>query len=230
MKPIVFCMALVLMATTSASARQLYRWVDPSGRVFYTDKLPPKVARSIEQKKLGDRPPELPLPYELQRAVKSFPVVLYASDCGPPCDDARQLLDQRGVPHEDRDARDPVIRQEMARFTGGPVEVPLMLVGRSAVKGFEPGEWNRTLDAAGYPKTSILPPTFAAEKAAKQKAAAAAAAKAEAGKPEFAKPDAGQSDGGKPDTGVAEAAPAPAPVSAEGAPARGANPDIGATR
>ena len=230
MRPIVFCMAVVLMATTSASARQLYRWVDPSGRVFYTDKLPPKEARSIEQKKLGDRPPELPLPYELQRAVKSFPVVLYASDCGPPCDDARQLLDQRGVPHEDRDARDPVIRQEMARFTGGPVEVPLMLVGRSAVKGFEPGEWNHTLDAAGYPKTSILPPTFAAEKAAKQKAAAAAAAKAEAGKPEFAKPDAGQSDGGKPDTGVAEAAPAPAPVSAEGAPARGANPDIGATR
>ena len=228
MTPIVFCMAVVLMATTSASARQLYRWVDPSGRVFYTDKVPPKEARSIEQKKLGDRPPALPLPYELQRAVKTFPVVLYASDCGPPCDAARQLLDQRGVPHEDRDARDPVIQQEMARFTGGPVEVPLMLVGRSAVKGFEPGEWNNTLDAAGYPKTSILPPAIAAEKAAKQKAAAAA--KAEAGKPDIAKPDAGKSDGGKPDTGVAESAPAPAPVSEEGAPARGANPDIDANR
>ncbi len=223
MRPIVFCMALVLLAATSVSARQLYRWVDPSGRVFYTDKLPPKDARNIEQKKLGDPPPELPLPYELQRAVKTFPVVLYASDCGPPCDAARQLLDKRGVPHEDRDARDPVIQQEMARFTGGPVEVPLMLVGRTAVKGFEPGEWNNALDAAGYPKSSILPPAIAAEKAAKQKAAAAA--KAEAGKP-----GAGKSDGGKPGAVAPEAAPAAPTDSEEAAPPRGENPDIGATR
>lgn len=227
MRPIVSCMALVLLATASASARQLYRWVDPSGRVFYTDKLPPKEARSIEQKKLGDRPPELPLPYELQRAVKTFPVVLYASDCGPPCDAARQLLDKRGVPHEDRDARDPVIQQEMAKFTGSPVEVPLMLVGRSAVKGFEPGEWNNALDAAGYPKTSILPPAIAAEKAAKQKAAAAA--KAEAGKPGASKPDNGKTDGGKPDTGVAEPTPTPTPSPDESTP-RGANPDNDASR
>lgn len=228
MRPIVFCVAMAVVATTSADARQLYRWVDPSGRVFYTDKLPPKEAHSIEQKKLGDRPPELPLPYELQRAVKAFPVVLYSSDCGPPCDAARQLLDKRGVPHDERDARDPVIQQEMARYTGGPVEVPLMLVGRSPVKGFEPAAWNNALDAAGYPKTSIIPPAVAAERA-KQKAAAAAA-KAEAGKPGTPKPEAGKADGGKSDAGAAEAAPAPTASPGESAPAPVANPAVDTTR
>ena len=223
MRPIVFCVALALGATTSAGARQLYRWVDPSGHVYYTDKLPPKEARDIEQKKLGDRPPALPLPYELQRAVKNFPVVLYASDCGPPCDAARQLLDKRGVPHDERDARDPAIQQEMAKFTGGPVEVPLMLVGRSPVKGFEPGEWNGALDAAGYPKTSILPPAVAAEKAAKRKAAAKVeAAKTESEKAEAVKPDSGKASAGAPES------PAATPADSEEiAPSRGAKSDVG---
>lgn len=221
MRPIVACVAVALLAATSAGARQLYRWVDPGGHVYYTDKLPPKEAHSIEQKKLGDRPPTVPLPYELQRAVKSFPVVLYASDCGPPCDSARQLLDNRGVPHDERDARDPVIQKEMAKYTGGPVEIPLMIVGRMPVKGFEPGEWNNTLDAAGYPKASILPRSVTAEKE-KQKAAKAEAAKAEAAKAEAGKAEAGKPEGAKPDNGPTELIPAP--LTEEGAPGRSANP------
>jgi hypothetical protein len=37
------------------------------------------------------------------------------------------------------------------------VEVPVILVGKAHQKGFEAGSWSSLLDAAGYPKSPLIP-------------------------------------------------------------------------
>lgn len=150
---------LALLFALQGEAAQLYRWVDADGKVHYTDKQPPKEAKDIEKKRVGTRADDVQLPYAVKRAVETFPVTVFNADCGEPCDAARKLLEKRGVPYTERNAQDPEVQVELKKLTGGEVEVPVMQVGRSTVKGWEAGQWNNALDAAGYPKTaSVRPP------------------------------------------------------------------------
>ncbi|MBI1395565.1 MAG: DUF4124 domain-containing protein [Betaproteobacteria bacterium] len=156
----------VVLSGTAVAQQKLYRWTDADGRVFYTDRVPPGEARNVERKALGDRPGSGSLPYDLQRAMKLFPVTVYASDCGTPCDSARKLLESRGVPYTEKDARDPVVQAEIRGRTGSSsVEVPILIVGQSVTRGWEAGQWNAALDAADYPRASRLPPGVQARSA-----------------------------------------------------------------
>ena len=47
----------------------------------------------------------------------------------------------------------------------GQLELPILRLGAQRLQGFEPGDWQATLDAAGYPRTSQLPPNWRAEPA-----------------------------------------------------------------
>lgn len=175
----------ILMAVTGGvvhAQQKLYRWTDAEGRVFYTDKPPPKDARNVERKALGDRAGSGPLPYDLRQAMKLFPVVVYASGCGAPCDQGRQLLQARGVPFTEKDATDPVVQAEIKKLTGADaIEVPILVVGRSVTRGWERSQWNAALDAANYPKSSRLPPNAPAASKAEKKDAAPPAPAASAG-------------------------------------------------
>jgi hypothetical protein len=37
----------------------------------------------------------------------------------------------------------------------GAMELPVLKIGSTPIKGFEPTRWNQMLDEAGYPKTKI---------------------------------------------------------------------------
>lgn len=178
--------AVLCLAVGGAFAGQkLYRWTDADGQVYYTDKPPPRDARQVEQKKLGDRAGSGPLPYGLQQAVKNFPVTVFTSNCGEACDAARRLLAKRGVPHSEKNARDALVQADMKKLTGsGVVEVPVLVVGRNVVRGWEEGQWNAALDAAGYPQSSVLPkgaPVAKPAAASDDKPAPAPAASADEG-------------------------------------------------
>jgi hypothetical protein len=150
---------LALLASADAAADRLYRWVDADGRVHYTDQLPPPTARNAERKRLGDKPPEQGLPYAVQEAKRKFPVAVYtAEDCGDPCKEAIAYLAKRGVPHARKDARDPAAGEALMKLTGGKLEVPVATVGSTVLRGYEEGAWGRALDAAGYPRSAVLPP------------------------------------------------------------------------
>ena len=42
----------------------------------------------------------------------------------------------------------------------GDAGLPLLTLGAQQLKGFSDTEWSQYLDAAGYPKTSELPPSY----------------------------------------------------------------------
>jgi glutaredoxin len=134
-----------------ADAAQLYRWVDASGKVHYTDKLPPPDATGVERKRVNTDAGTPAVPYALQRAMAAYPVTLYTADCGEPCDGARQFLDRWGVPFAEKNARDPEANAALKQLVGA-AEVPVLVVGKAVLKGFETNQWTGALDAAGYPR------------------------------------------------------------------------------
>lgn len=170
-----------LLATTGVHA-QLYKSIAPNGKVTYSD-TPPASGTAIDKKSLASNSDgdASALPYELAQAKKDNPVTLYTSDKCIPCDDGRQLLNNRGIPFSEKTVTS---NNDIARLKeiSGDSQLPLLLVGRSKESGFEAGAWNAALSAAGYPQNNQLPKTYrngqttaAAPTAAPAKASAATA-------------------------------------------------------
>lgn len=147
------------MSAALTAHGQQYRWLDEKGRVHYSATPPPPGAKNIQKKNLGAGPAaQAAEPYSLQVAIKSAPVKLYsAPDCGGFCDDARELLNERGIPFSEVSVTSAEQAEELKGLSGG-TGVPVLLVGGSLQKGFAAGDYHRALDAAGYPKPGLLRP------------------------------------------------------------------------
>ena len=144
----------LLAATVPLLAAQLYRWVDENGNVEYRDTPPPASAKSVEQRRIGGGATEAStVPFSLQVATKNFPVTLWITHCGALCDQARAHLSRRGVPYTERDPQADV--EAFRKLTGG-LDVPVLYVGATRIKGYLMSEWDSALDIAGYP--SVAPP------------------------------------------------------------------------
>ncbi len=148
---------VVVLAAVPVQAQQ-YRWTDANGRVHYTDTPPPARAKDVEKKNLNAGKPGVgPEPYALQVARKNAPVKLYtAPDCLV-CNEARQMLNKRGIPFAEISITEAKQLEELKNLSGGTT-VPVMLVGGSVERGYEAGAYNLSLDSAGYPKAGVLPP------------------------------------------------------------------------
>lgn len=139
-------------------AHALYKVVGPDGKVTYTDRIPgPSDGRITPLGASGNAVSEpLGLPFELRQVTSRYPVTLYSfADCTP-CDSARALLRQRGIPYGEK----VVLTQEDAaalqRLTGSR-EGPTLMIGQQPLLGFSAETWNSYLDSAGYPRASLLP-------------------------------------------------------------------------
>ena len=141
-------------ASTSLAAASLYQWKDAQGRTVYSDQPPPPNIRSAQQKAFNGNVIEIGESYAARTAREKYPITLYASACGPLCDQARQLLIQRGVPFSSKDPQaSPAAQAELQKLTGR-LNVPVLVVGSDKIDGFETGEWQAALDRAGYPKSA----------------------------------------------------------------------------
>jgi glutaredoxin len=137
-------------------ADKVYRWRDNSGAVHYSDLAPPPDARDAERKRVGDRPPEQVYPYAVHTAMRSFPVTLYVAEaCGGGCTRAAQYLAARGTPYTEVDALDGDNAKALSALTGGRREVPVLVVGKSVLRGYDESAWTQALDAAGYPNAPL---------------------------------------------------------------------------
>ena len=146
---------LLLFACAAAQAGEMYRWVDEHGTVSYSDRPPPPSAKKAQKLKGKGNVVEVDKEsYELRQAKDLSPVTLYNTDCGQFCDQATDFLKQRGIPYSAKDpSKEPEIALELKKLTGA-VDVPVIVVGKSAYKGFDADTWNRMLDAANYPKAA----------------------------------------------------------------------------
>ncbi len=154
MKRSLWLMSGLLLVSATVQAGAVYRWVDSSGVVHYSDVPVPDADKLDVGSYAGEAPPEAGLPYETRRAMLNFPVTLYVGKgCGELCATARTFLQKRGIPFDEKTLRS---KEEIAAFTKltGRNIVPSLAVGRTALGGYEETLWNNELDIAGYPKTA----------------------------------------------------------------------------
>ncbi|MES2187592.1 MAG: glutaredoxin family protein [Pseudomonadota bacterium] len=180
--------ALLTLAAGGVQAQQVFRIVGPDGKVTFSDRPPETTGKAPAVSATGRQTgaaaaPQQTLPYALQAVVQRYPVTLYtAPDCGP-CGSARALLQGRGVPFAERTVTSSSDADALKRISGDS-SVPFGTIGGQFLRGYSDAEWTQFLDAAGYPRQSVLPPNYrpapATPLVAVQQAAPAAAPEAPA--------------------------------------------------
>ena len=143
---------LTLLLATAAQA-QYYRWVDEQGKVHYGDRPPPTAAGKAQAMRHGAPAADKQLPYAVREAIANFPVTFYVTaDCAEGCREGRDYLKLRGIPFSEKSVatRDEV--DALKKLADGEAVVPVLAVGPKVAKGWLRADWERLLDAAGYPK------------------------------------------------------------------------------
>lgn len=157
------------LAVLPASAQ--FKVVLPDGKVVYTDRPPADSTSRVTNVGPSNTAPSAPraasttgaasslaagLPTELRSIVQRYPVTLYTSSDCVPCDNARRLLQQRGVPYAERRVVNEDDALALERLSGART-LPALSIGPQPLRGFAEADWTNFLDAAGYPRESRLP-------------------------------------------------------------------------
>jgi len=155
---ILLALPLLFASAAAAASTGVYKWVDSGGRTHYSDQPPPADVRGAQQMRGRGNVVEVDKEsFAARRAHANNPVLLYANNCGPFCDQAREHLKRRGITYSQKDpSTDPEQALALKKLVGA-MEVPVIVVGKSHLKGYEATSWDRLLDEAGYPRTPLLP-------------------------------------------------------------------------
>lgn len=149
-----YLLLILLGMATAAFAGKVYIYKDASGKTVYSD-LPPQGGADYQQKRLGANVIDTSgYPYEVQQAIKNFPVTLWGTTCGPVCDQAKALLEKRGIPFEGKDPAASAAALEAFKTLSGGNTIPVLQIGSRQLKSFDAASWNSALTAAGYPLTA----------------------------------------------------------------------------
>ena len=137
-----------------------YKVIGADGKVTYTDRPPAGSAAkvtSLSSRVAPSGPTDPALPPELREPAAKYPVTLYTvTGACEPCQSARQLLRQRGVPYSEKQVQSPEDSEALERLSGGR-DAPTLAIGSQLMRGLAPEVWGSYLDAAGYPRESRLP-------------------------------------------------------------------------
>lgn len=146
-------LALLTLAISAGASAEVYRWVDKSGTVQYSD-VPPPDATAQSRKLIDNRIDVDKLPYETRKAVEKSPITLYTSStCKDVCESARKHLQARKLPFAEKNLQTAEEIQALAKLVGKPTPIaPTLQIGSKTLEGYEQGVWNSALEAAGYPK------------------------------------------------------------------------------
>jgi glutaredoxin len=154
MKNLLLWLVLAIVVQQS-NAGEVYRWVDNAGVVHYSDHAPSGSVKKLEQRKLETNVIDGQGSYVLKDAATKNPVILFAGDCGPLCINAKTLLEKRGIPYTLKDPQKSKADADALNVLTGAMDLPVLKIGTTPIKGFEPNRWNQMLDEAGYPKSKM---------------------------------------------------------------------------
>jgi glutaredoxin len=153
---------LLLISFISLVAQaQVYKWADSDGNINYSDKPPsPKTTQQVETKSFAASDgSHVAFPYELAQAVKKMPVTFYSTSKCAPCDSARTFLKRTGIPFSEKTVTSNSDVEKLNKMNGD-TQLPVLMVGQTKLKGYSYTDWYNALTQAGYPKFSMLPPTY----------------------------------------------------------------------
>jgi glutaredoxin len=150
------------LSRNDANAQQIYRFTGPDGRITFSDKPPldPNAKSTTARTVAVSAGSGIEtLPFELRQTATRYPVTFYTGPgCGP-CSAGRALLSSRGVPYTEKTVTSAEDIDALKRLAGAAT-LPFLTIGAQQLRGYAEVEWVQFLDAAGYPKTSQLPPGF----------------------------------------------------------------------
>lgn len=160
-------LGLLVVAAGSFSAasqaqQQVYRIVGPDGKVTFSDQPPPAASKATVTTTSADGAGSgatAALPFELRKVASQYPVTLYTGDNCAPCTSARSMLTTRGIPFSEKTVITNEDSLALKRISGESM-LPFLTIGSQQLKGFSDAEWGQFLDAAGYPKASVLPASY----------------------------------------------------------------------
>lgn len=153
--------ASVLLMANQVQAQTVYRVVGPDGKITFSDKAPAAADKATVLGAGGKSGAAggSSLPFELRQVASKYPVTLYtANNCGA-CSAGRTMLNSRGVPFTEKTISTAEDSEALQRMSGES-SLPFMTIGSQQIKGYADSEWTQFLDAAGYPKTSVLPSSY----------------------------------------------------------------------
>jgi len=141
---VVTAIALIAVAAGGVQADgKVYRWVDEAGKVHFGDRAPAAGATEVKIESFrGDAE-------VLDGDAAGNEVVLYTTRWCPSCRRAREHLSKRGIPFSDWDIEsNPYARAEYNILKGRGV--PLILVGKQRMNGFNGAKLDKMLVKASY--------------------------------------------------------------------------------
>lgn len=158
--------ALLVLAAgifhSTSQAQAVYRIVGPDGKVTFSDQPPPASSKAKVTAAAADGSKGVAsasLPFELRGVASKYPVTLYSGENCNPCASARSLLTTRGIPFTEKTVTTNQDTEALQRLSGDS-SLPFLTIGSQQLKGFSDAEWTQFLDAAGYPKSSVLPASY----------------------------------------------------------------------
>lgn len=153
MKTLFGILTLAALCASLGAQAEVYRWVDKTGKVNYSD-APPADAPAEPRRLHDNRIDQEKLPYTTRKAAERFPLRLAVSaDCKEPCVLARAYLNKRKLPFTEQTLATTADHDAFLLRTGKKeVILPTLLVGEKALAGFEETSWSAALEYAGYPK------------------------------------------------------------------------------
>lgn len=156
------CWAPLIALLAAVPAHAQYKVVGADGKVTYTDRPPASAAKvtALGRSGVASGPTDAALPLELRQPAAKYPVTLYTvGGACEPCEAARQLLRQRGIPYGEKQVLSSEDSEALERLSGGR-DAPTLAIGTQMMRGYAPAVWSSYLDAAGYPRESRLPASY----------------------------------------------------------------------
>lgn len=152
-----FIAGIALSAFIAAAAAQdeednggkLYKWVDEDGNVTYQDTPPPGSGGQVETIAAPAADEET----AGSRAMPAVDLTFYAIETCEACDLVRQLLRERGIPFEEKNAEGSKEVQDELREVAGALSVPVLQIGDQVLKGYNRALLLNELEEAGFPTT-----------------------------------------------------------------------------
>jgi glutaredoxin len=137
-----------LLACDEAPGSQVYRWLDDTGKVHFSDRPPVgDNAGDVEVKSYRGSPEISAVPAE---SVAAQVTMFSTSWCGY-CKRARAYLNKAGIPFVEYDVElDDVGKREYKKLNGRGV--PVILVGNQRMNGFDAPSLEKLLRDAGLLK------------------------------------------------------------------------------